>query len=239
MVNPNMVNGRKSPSGIVIDDELRTSYQSSMKKLMMSAFLCVIAASAYAQDVNARHGIGRVEGDGASAPYFARTPYTLYWNADPKYKLYGKSDPSVKAETYIAGIHVKDVDTGKIVASLDHIPLSGSMKVPVAGRHTIELFSTGPWQASYVEDEAALTAAARHGELAQGKTLEQSANTGHSARMSSVAEALAGTLKDLEGKAKGSDLDARIAGARLIASRSSSVEDYEKRWADYKMVQGW
>ena len=213
--------------------------RNHMKMLIMSALLCLTTAAANAQDVNARHAITRVEGDGASSPYFARTPYTLYWNADSKYKLYGKSDPTVKAETYIAGVHVVDAETGKIVASVGQSAMNGSIKVPRGGKHTVELFSTGPWQASYVEDAAALNAAARRGELAQGKTLDETANTGHSARMSSVAEALAGTIKSIEATVTGSDLDARVAAAKLVASRSSSVEDFEKRWTAYRSAQGW
>lgn len=144
--------------------------------MKLNLILCfiIIQTCLHAQSVQTHHGIGRVDGDGPSQPYLARTAYVLRWHVDPKYKLYGKQDPTVKVESYVAGLTVRDVDTGRVVHSLSRIPLDGETKVPVAGKHTVELFSTAPWQASYVEDKELLESAARRGVLKPGQTITES-----------------------------------------------------------------
>ena len=201
---------------------------------MWLAAMAACMAAAMAQSVNSSHGIGRVDKDHEdSSPYLARTPYTLYWVADPKYKLYGKHDPSVKAESYLAGIHVYDVATGRIIKSSGEGSLSGSMKVPVAGRHRIKVFCTGPINLSFEEDKVALEQASRRGELKEGMTLEAAKASGGASVAKEIKALKEQILARHESRRHviGEDNLAGIRrDAELAAHLASSVEDFQKRF---------
>lgn len=195
---------------------------------LMSLFL---AAGAHAQAVNPNHGIGRVDQDHEdSAEYVARTPYTLEWSVDKRYKLYGKNDP-LKVDSYLAGIHVYDVVTGRLVAKVGQSALNGSMKIPVAGKHRVKVFCTGAVNLSFTEDKAALETAARRGELKEGVTVAEADKTSLRSRTERIAAAKAELLSLLATKkiSESKKAEIRLAAERA-AQLASDEDDFGRRF---------
>jgi hypothetical protein len=200
---------------------------------LLTLLMGLTIATATGQAVKTHFHIGRVDGDGPSRPYLARTPYTLRWNVDPKYKLYGNRDPRVKVESYIAAVHVRDVETGRIVHSLGQVPYNGETRVPVAGRHTVEFFSTAPWEASYVEDKTILEAAARRGELKADQTVREASKNSVATRGESVAAVKQATLLEIGkvrstiGETAANELE---MAAQKAAQLASDPADFTRRF---------
>lgn len=204
-----------------------------MRFRIISIILALTLAT-FAQSVNSSHAIGRVDKDREDSPeYVARTPYTLRWNVDAEYKLYGKNNPSVKAESYLAGIHVYDVATGRSVCSSGNGDLTGELRVPVAGKHVVKVFCTAPVQLSFEEDRAALETAAKRGELKDGVTVDVARSGSLRTKNEKVAALKADVISELE-KTRSRLGDAAVTALRLDVERAaqlaSSEEDFTARF---------
>jgi hypothetical protein len=190
-----------------------------------------VTVATFAQSVNPSHAIGRVDKDHEdSAEYVARTPYILRWNVDPKYKLYGKSDPTVKVESYLAGLHVYDVATGRSVCSTGDGRFNGEMKVPVSGRHMVKVFCTAPIQLSFEEDKSALETAAKRGELKDGVTVDAARSVSLRTKNEKIAALKADVISELE-KKRNSIGDDALAALRIDAEQAAQLASSEKDFA--------
>lgn len=196
--------------------------------------ILAVTFPAFAQTLNEYHAIGRVDKDQEDSPeYVARTPYILRWNVDPKYKLYGNRDPSVKAESYLAGIHVYDVATGRSVCSTNDGRFNGEVRVPVSGRHMVKVFCTAPIQLSFQENKAALETAAKRGELKDGVTVDSARAGSLRTKNEKIAALKADVISQLE-KKRSSIGDDAVTALRLDAERAAqlaaSEEDFTARF---------
>lgn len=205
-------------------------------KFRITSIILAVTLAALAQPVNEYHSIGRVDKDQENSPeYVARTPYILRWRVDPKYKLYGKQDPTVKVESYLAGIHVYDVATGRMVCSTGNGSFNGEMKVPVSGKHTVKVFCTAPIQLSFEEDKSALETAAKRGELKDGVTVDAARSGSLRTKNEKIATLKADVISQLE-KKRSSIGDDALAALRLDAERAaqlaSSEEDFTARFSN-------
>jgi len=181
-----------------------------------------------AQSTNESHWIGRLGADQEkSDAYLARTPYVLKWDVDKTYKLYGNAAPLVKADSYLAGIHVIDVATGKMIQSTGRCGLSGEMRVSVAGRHRLHVFSTAPVKLSFMEDKTMLEAAARRGELKDGMTIETSKAGSVRTKNEKVDALKAEIINALESKRSSIGNDA-VDALRLDAERAAQLATSEQ-----------
>jgi hypothetical protein len=207
-------------------------------------FASALHASAFEGDLlNNRHGAGSGKSyKEISAVYVARTPYILEWRADEKYNLYDK-DPRWKAKDTQSCVHVFD-EKGNIIAKTQWGGLTGSVKVPVGGRHQVRVFSLGQWHANIIEDAELLKQAQRDGYLTKTSIVTPAARAASPAgRRESVAAMMTADVQALEGERAGipedaadrqsrlNELDDKIHKVKLAASRSSDVVDYEKRKA--------
>lgn len=204
-------------------------------KFRITSIILAVTIAALAQPVNEYHSIGRVDKDQEDSPeYVARTPYILRWSADPKYKLHGKRDPTVKAKSYLAGIHVYDVVSGLSVCSSSDGSFNGEVRVPVSGRHMVKVFCTAPIQLSFVEDKSALETAAKRGELKDGVTVDAARSVSLRTKNEKIAALKADVISELE-KKRSSIGDDALAALRLDAERAaqlaSSEEDFTARFS--------
>ena len=203
-------------------------------KFCITSIILAVTLATFAQPVNECHSIGRVDKDQEDSPeYVARTPYILRWSVDPKYKLYGKQDPTVKMESYLAGLHVYDVATGRSVCSTGDGSFNGQVRVPVSGRHMVKVFCTAPIQLSFEEDKSALETAAKRGELKDGVTVDAARSGSLRTKNEKIAALKADVISELE-KKRSSIGDDALAALRLDAERAaqlaSSEEDFTARF---------
>ncbi len=212
-------------------------------KLFPLIVLAALVSPCVAQNpLNHRHGVAHGKDyKQASEPYLARTPYTLEWHASETWKP-SKTDPTYRAKDDKTCAHVYDADTGKLIVKTPWGGMRGSVRVPVGGRHQVQIFSLGEWRANIIEDKAMLEKAQREGRLKPGVVLNATERAQSAVgKRETVAQALAEDLSSLEterGKIGADDparqsklnaLDEKIHLVKLAASRSSDVEDFEKR----------
>ncbi|NJR42461.1 MAG: hypothetical protein HC767_07180 [Akkermansiaceae bacterium] len=112
---------------------------------------------------------------------------------------YWKEDPLLKEKA--AGevmFDVFDIDKQEYVFRTGWQPLVGEVAVPVAGRHRLKVHALGKWSVSFIEDKAALEAAAKRGEIQPGKTIDQAKLSSGSTRRDKLQAAKISALAELE-----------------------------------------
>lgn len=146
-----------------------------MKAVLLSIALTLgpaYQASAQEPPQN-RHGIGHGKDyRQPSENYLARVPYVLEWTAKSTYNLY-RNDPTVKFKTEDTSVQVFDADTGAMVARSKRSGLSGSVRVPVGGKHYVVVYSLSEWDANFIEDAEMLKQADRYGLLTKDSIITQ------------------------------------------------------------------
>lgn len=196
--------------------------------------LLMSAPSGSAQAIQAQHGIGSGEGyNKPSAPYVARTPYTLRWTAESRYKIYGKQDPTVIGRDNWTSATVRDAETGKIICSSPRFGMTGELKVPVSGKHVVSIIALGKWTADFTEDAAMLKKAASRGELKNGVTIDEAKLSSLRTKNETIETRKAALLAQIsEERGFIGEEAARLLSADAVkaAHLASSEADFDQRF---------
>lgn len=187
-----------------------------------------------AQTIKSQHATSGGEGMASrSAPYVARTPYTLRWTAENRYKLFSKEYVRIKAKDAWTSVVVIDATTAEVVCVSPRFGLSGEFKVPVGGKHIISMSALGKWTADFIEDAAMLKAASDRGELKPDVPIDEARRTSFRTK-NEVLEARKGRLLQLIQESRASIGDEAVRqlteNATKAAQIASSEEDFDRRF---------
>jgi hypothetical protein len=204
----------------------------TLASIIITASLALVAADAEPVTFRGGEQLHSAQGEAQkSKVYEYKSAYAIRWSLrdvkpstrdEPYWKPHTRENPPW------VSIRVRDSVTHKIVANDMQTAWEGVLQVPQGGKHYLEVTAAG---------NVGWTIWGRAGVLTDND--EGIAVDATQDRATTVPAAVDVMITELGKKHSGPDLEQRIAGVKLIASRSSSVDDFIERWTAYAQTMGW